>query len=308
MKSLKYFAVILILFSISCNRNPYRVEDKLYQCMVDKFAEKGVDLEVEIESFENYLIDKQMLESKNGKSYHLLFDRMINSNEENYIDYDRFDKLRKLELKDLYSDDCLKGLDAVLIKESKFYKLSSKFGDKIRSEGALDVDEAKLIYNTVIKEDDYKHSFNKVRMLLIVLYVSDVEAGIPPTLNDSIGVDKYVGFADCEIEIEGASDIYFNNSCSSLVKLKISLEQFINENTPEYTISVYQKPTTTYGLYINVMNLIQEIITEFRNEKSIELFGVPFLDNSNKDQLLKIEAMFPKHVLEPPIKNTHIYM
>jgi len=40
----------------------------------------------------------------------------------------------------------------------------------------------------------------------------------------------------------------------------------------------------------------------------MELFRVPYLENSNKDQLLEIETMFPKHVLESPIKNTLIYM
>ena len=296
---LKYFFIILILISISCNRNPYEIEDKLYQCMVDEFEKKGVDLEVEFEIFENYLIKKQMLESKSGKSYQLLFNRMTSLDEENYIDYDRFDKLRILKPESLFSKTCLEGLDSNLIKTSKFYILSNKMSNQ----GVLYVDEAKAMFDSVYTVEDYGHIFNKTRMLLALLYISDIEAGIPPILNEAIPKSNYVGFSDVKIVIEDSDIIRFNDSNISFKELKIKLNIFISDYSPNYTISIYQKPTTSYGLYIKLLNLIREVIDELRNTKSMELCGVPFSENSNNNKLLEIKILIPENILEPQIKS-----
>ena len=61
MKNIKYLFLLLTIGVLSCTKNPYEVEDVLYQCMVDKYAEQDVDLDAELEKFETYLIEEQIL-------------------------------------------------------------------------------------------------------------------------------------------------------------------------------------------------------------------------------------------------------
>lgn len=306
MKIVNYTFLLLTLIVISCSDNPYEVEDRLYQCMIDKYTD--ANLEVELNKFESYLIRESFLKSKSAKSYQLLFDRLTNPNVTNYIDYNKFEALREFAHNEMYLDSCLYGLDSMIVNESKFYKLNFKLNKNLINRGGIDVETVKIVYDSVITESEYTHSYYKSRVLLMALVLFDVEAGIPPSLNLSKAMPKYAGYMDCKIELIGSDSIYVNGRNSSLENLKISLAQFINENIPEYTISVYQKPTTTYGLYINVMNSIKEVIIEFRNQKSMELFGVPFFENASKMQVSEIEALVPKHVLEPPYEEILIYM
>jgi hypothetical protein len=235
----------------------------------------------------------------------VLFDELIDSEEEQYIDWDRFYKLREIKPKGLYSDICLENLDSNIIKSSKFYELNIELKKNIIPNGKLDADSVRNIYKRIITEDEYNHSYYKARILLVALYVFDIEAGIPPTLNGEIKGDKFIGYSDFKIHLTDV--IILDNEEISLDKLKIKLGSFIDENSPNYTISIYQQGSTTYELYINIQNLIVEVINKFRNEKSIELYGMPFLENTNKEEVLEIKEMFPENILEPQINDAPIF-
>ncbi len=172
--------------------------------------------------------------------------------------------------------------------------------------GGIDVETAKLVCDSVITEAEYNHLYYKSRVLLMTLVLFDVEAGIPPTLNNENKKNKFIGYSDFKIQLTDV--IKCGGEEIVLEDLKIKLEIFIDENTPNYTISIYQQPNTSYRLYVNTQNIIHEVIDELRNEKSLELYGIPILENTNLEQIKMIEELFPESILEAENKDVLIYM
>lgn len=302
MKILKLVIFPLLIISVSCSQNPYEVEDALYDCMVNEYTKHDVDLDVELEKFESYLIEEKIIENESGEEYALLYSKMTGFPPMKItIDHNYFDNLYVVELEELISENCLLSLDSSVIKKSKVFHLEQELIRYSLNQNTTEFSSVFEVYESVIGVEEYKHPYYKSKVLLSVLYLANIEAGIPEVVPGSKPIKSYDGYENIEIELREDKIVNIDGGEWSLDQLKDTLVDFIEINKPDYTITLCQTSKTSYGLYMETHNVIDLVINKFRDDVSNELFGVPYAENSNEIQQIKLKEMFPKVIFEPNI-------
>tara|TARA_B100000809_G_C15111948_1_gene520951 strand:- start:1218 stop:2075 length:858 start_codon:yes stop_codon:yes gene_type:complete len=281
---------------VSCAKNPYEVEDAFYKCLVNKYAEKNIDLDVELQKFEKYLIGEQILESMSGVAYKMLFNKMIEDNESLYVDIERFEKLTKIEPVHLYSNNCLNNLDSSIIKKSKYYELNDAFKKSTDVLGELMADSLRVISNTIISGIDYEHSFYKARVLLGVLYISQIENIISVNLPD-----KKVKNSICEecaimiIEVDSLNNISIFKDVFSIEKLDLYATDFVLENAPNYKMKIKGDKNASMSLLFEIISLLKQVIFDIKDNKAIEIFDLSY-NELDKDLKGIIDELYPQEI------------
>lgn len=291
MKNIKFIFLLLTITVIACAKNPYEVEDVLYQCMVDKYAEKNVDLDVELEKFETYLIEEHILESKSGDAYFDLYSDMTRFPplDINIYGYN-FENLNAIEAYELISDNCLAHIDSSIIKKSKVYTLDKETVRYYTHQETTEFNSIFEVYQSVIGPEEYEHFFYKLRVLFMVRYTADIEGGIPLTMPVELPSDKNT-LVKCNeskkliIEVDSLEQITVLKKIIELGELKSLLREFLINNAPKYIIELYADKETPYDVIFEIIALKKQLIGGLEDEKSMELYNMSFdkLDTDSRD-------------------------
>ncbi|MEW7281203.1 hypothetical protein ABW636_21620 [Aquimarina sp. 2201CG1-2-11] len=109
MKKLKYLTPLFFAAytSLFYSQNE-RIEIKLQNCTFNQIPENGKEIKQEIQEFENYLIEKKVLNDGSGKSYIELFQKIKEDDDINFdYRYSFSDSIQKIEISDIYKQmDC----------------------------------------------------------------------------------------------------------------------------------------------------------------------------------------------------------
>lgn len=230
---MKYLMVILIFISSSnsCEQKKSEIEDKLLSCLEKSFDQLKLDLNKELDKYENHLINTGTLISNSGQSYFDFYKRVSSSNDfPEVVYFDDIKKLTKIKPNEFASMDCLQNLSKIKrhkIINSKSYQLASKMNE-ITINGDF---SPSLVANTIISvlsPSDFDEKYFRAKALLTIAHISNFE---PKTkkLNFDETVD-YTDFSSVSIFLNEKSEIFYNKEIIVEAALKNELHSFIKQN------------------------------------------------------------------------------
>jgi len=291
MKLFLFIPVILLLGFTSCKSNTYEVEDALYQCMVDKFAEKNVDLEVELKKFETHLLEEGFLANESGEAYSLLYSKMTGFPPVQItIDYDRFNSLYVVEPYELISENCMESIDSSVIKKSKVFQLEQELIKYSMNQKTTKFKSVFEVYESVIGVEEYKHPYYKSKVLLTTLYLANIEAGLPKTIPVDFKSNNSDDCNNCEkitLKLDSNGVLSHENKLINVIKVKPILREFILLNAPNYSIDLQIDKETLMRDAFEIIKLTKELISDLENEKALDIYNKPFieLDDFEKEEV-----------------------
>jgi len=277
------------------------VEDKLYQCLVDEFKVQGINLDEELLTFENYLIENKILESKSGKSYLALFKWLTSNESHYYIDYDRFNNLTKIsnDVLEKSEIDCLSEIDSITLKKSQLYKSRLailEYGNNQKTTNFSSVFEA---YSSVINEKSYQHKYYKSKVLFATFYVGEVEAGIPESLNNEINIVSVpTECLDCKtlfIKLNSSNHFFVDEIQKNDKEIEEIIKDFVLKNSPNYWMEFGVSVDASSDTAFNVVSFTKNIIEELKNQKSEEIYNKPYKELNN-DLKKEIDKYYPRTI------------
>ncbi len=164
MKNKVLYICILSLFSTSCKKQTFQVDDIILQCYDSKYQEEGYDIKTIIEDYEKLLVKEGVLKDDSGKSYLELM-RKINSDKHfrikspTFMESDPFFKLDNETKLALFQCEA-ELIELAKEKDSKWYKVSNFEAAELK-------ENPDLIYQTMVEnlsENDLNSYYFKLKM------------------------------------------------------------------------------------------------------------------------------------------------
>ena len=179
--------ITLFLFFGLINHNcAQTIEDRGLNCIQENFAEKGVQIDSVLDSYEKFLVKEGYLVKNEKLRYHTFFKKMVEKNAfiatvPNSI----ADKVLKLE-PDMYMgpgcyekiDELDKGGLAIALK------INLLRNNILEAEAAGVLDQPKdvgLVFLETFDEEDFKSPFFKTLILLLITSIAELEESGPHT-------------------------------------------------------------------------------------------------------------------------------
>lgn len=172
-KKISLFLACILMVCCQTSDKPISVEDKLYQCILNEYTDKGVDIETMIDSLEVYCIAQGVLRDESGKAKFDYYKRIAEGNEiPSMWRTELTDSIGKMQLSIADVEACLydnSGLDSLKIKKSKYYKLRSEL-EKIKE---VKVQNVAKVYINTLAPADFDHPYFRVTMLITYVRIFD---------------------------------------------------------------------------------------------------------------------------------------
>ncbi len=170
-------------------------------------------------------------------------------------------------------------------------------------------------------------SMADIAFLLLIFFLvtttMDVDKGInrklPPyddqLLEDPPPIKKKNIF---EVLVNSNDALLVEEEYLDISRLREEAKRFLNNNgdgTCDYCEGAYRDPAssdnpdkaiislqndrgTSYSMYLKVQNELAAALNELRDELSVRMYGVSFVDLKDKDQIKEIKKMFPQKISE----------
>lgn len=177
---MKLLFLIGFLFLFSSNQTENgEVESILYDCLIQRYQDEGVDVLKELDRLEDYLIEKEFLASSSGKAYHDFYKKVGETNRiPSQLDYKQFEGLYKIMPNDFYTKECLEQieeLDSTVVVNSKQYQMTTAMSELSGSDlGPGKVAKATI---SVLNPADFDSPYFRALALLTIAYTSDSDTG-----------------------------------------------------------------------------------------------------------------------------------
>ncbi len=291
---MKYITVIILLIAglNVCGQKNDNIETVLLNCLENSYNKIGVDIYIELDKLEQYLIEKGFLSSTSGQSYYDFYKQIIAVNHmPSKLETDKLDNLLKLKPDNYYSDICLQRLtkvDSSEIKTSKYYQMVLKM-QEISSNERISSSSVARALTSILTPSDFDKPYYRAIALLTIVNISNIEKTL---------VRKTIDYSDGQkvlILINSKNEIIYNQELVNKRQLKDKLYNFIKQNQANHLIVFSNEKGTAYHLYLKIHNCISETYIKLRNEKSKEFYNKLFSDltNSEKEKIIKI---YPQNI------------
>ncbi len=293
----KIFPIIILIFIINvpCQSQDLSIENQLQNCLYESFTDGGKSIKKEINKFEKFLIDKNILGDRSGKSYIEIYRKIIEIDDINFdINYSFRDSIQKLQT---FNMDKIIDCQTNLLNSSKFYnskpfKLKTVL-DSISEWGNISPSIISKGILSVLDKEDFELEYYKFKALVML----DVT-------NSNISLSKKWIKPDIEqyknpfkIHLNGENQILVNNEIVTVQILKESLRNYEKSYKSKSVIIFKVKRNALYKNYIEIQSVITDEIEDLRRELSFEKHNVD-LDKLDKVQLAEIKNIYPRKIIE----------
>lgn len=157
--------LLLSILAYGCNANDNPVEDELYNCLVQEYKSKGVDIATFLDSMENHYIRKGILKDNSGKSKFDFYKQIANSGEVPIMDqYDIADSVAKIDFFQKEIESCLNGkdFDSITLTNSPYSRLMEDF----KTVKEINPKNAAICHVNVLSASDFEHPYFRAHMLI----------------------------------------------------------------------------------------------------------------------------------------------
>lgn len=293
------FSIVMVLATISCSRNNYKIESALYSCLLQTYDEQGINLKTVVKEVEEAAFEQGILNGSSGNDYLEYYKTIVIQNEiPSFTIPENMECLVSIHPFEFYDSSCLinnVNFDSAKIANSKLFKLHNNFN----SISNISPSEVASIISGTLSEKDFNNEYYKTLSILILLWTSDIDYGIyrklPPPNNILANIDS--SYAQLAILVRSDDKIFLNDKECPTSKLKEKIKFFINENNPDYLISLRNERSTSYETYIIAQNKITEAINEIRDNYSIEKFNKLYRDLDEDEQKI-VQNEYPIKIAE----------
>lgn len=185
-------AFIFILLSLVSCQYEKSLDTLYYDCLVDGFNSKGIDIENQVIEYEKILIENKILESSAGQSYHDFYQKITEGKKIPFLKSDY--EFAKTELNAFGKNgikECMSELvrtDSISSNPSKNYKLKIAF-ERLVDEGNISTSSVAKEINGILVPGDFETDLYRLKALLSISMIIETEKGIqsilPPINTDS---------------------------------------------------------------------------------------------------------------------------
>jgi len=298
MKKLIFTYLTFGIFTISCNSQTLRVEDKLMNCIYQNYEDNGTKFKKALTEFEQLLINEKILKDSSGESYVAIFEKIVEENDFNYNPSKSFlDKIIDIGMPQ--SESFIKCQSE--LKESEFIKsneLQKVFDSLKESDNFSPSTVAKGIL-TVLNSEDFELDYYKMSVFFLfdtISYVNDdgLIRKLPEIQEEDTEYDLSKAI---NIYIDGNNQIFANKKKVDIEELKVAINKYEEKNKSESIISLKAERETMYKTYIDVQNAIIGEIKKLRTRLAKEKYNKE-LDSLTKEEMTEIRKVYPQKLIE----------
>jgi biopolymer transport protein ExbD len=298
MKKLIFTYLTFGIFTISCNSQILRVEDKLMNCIYQNYEDNGTQFKKALTEFEQLLINENILKDNSGKSYVAIFEKIVEENDFNYNPSISFlDKIIDIGMPQ--SESFIKCKSE--LKESEFLKSNElqKVFDSLKESDNFSPSSVAGGILIVLNDRDFELDYYKMSVFFLfdtISYVNDdgLIRKLPEIQEDDTEYDLSKAI---KIYINGNNQIFVNDEKVDIDNLKIKVKDYEEKNKSESLIALKYERETMYQTYVDVQNAIVGEIKELREKLANQKFNSS-LENLTKEQLLEIRKIYPQNWIE----------
>lgn len=157
--------LLLSALAYGCSVPEHPVEDELYNCLVQEYQSKGINLPVVLDSLENHYIRNGILQDKSGHSKLAFYKQIAHSGEVPVMtQYPLADSVGKIKFFQQEMEACIhnKGFDSLTLKRSTYFQLMEDF-KTIRE---VNPKNAAASHVNCLTATDFEHPYFRAHMLI----------------------------------------------------------------------------------------------------------------------------------------------
>jgi hypothetical protein len=315
---------------VSCSHDNYDIETTRWDCLCEKSDQYNIDLEVELDKFEAYLIDNDIIADGSGDSYYHFFEVLMQTGDfGSFSGYSFIDSINAKNSEFSFIDayfECTQLTDTMFTmieySDSKVVKIKNAM-DSLMNKELFNPKDVGRVFCNILEPSDYEHEYYRLfTMVMISLPNSDViglSRKLPP-IPDEDAEKPMVKERNVLVVVASTDDSYVMVDGERMLISDLGKrveEFFLNENNnSDYAekklveidllgtcykskgiVSLQNHINTSYDTYINVQNQITGAFNTMRNKKSLEYFGLEF-SKLSEEQQKAIQTLIPIAVSE----------
>jgi len=298
MKHLTLIALFFLTLFTACGQvEENEIEAILFDCLIESYNQQGVDLQLELDSLESYLIENESLTSSSGQSYSDFYQQIVELDDiPATLDYDKFENIYAINPSQYYSTDCLEKLntiDSTELANSKHIRMHLAI-EKASVNGVSPSAIASAITG-VLGPTDFDHPYYRATALLTIAHtctgtdnLKQLEQPIPGK-DASTAVKMTVFVTENTLLVVGTDTV-------DKEKLHKVLYEFIEVNT-HHTIQLEAESGTHYDFYVEVQDLLARVYMALRNDLAMASYDKSFSELPTERQE-EIRAFYPTSIVE----------
>ncbi len=262
---------IITLSSCITNNQDKIVENRIYDCLVASYSEQGVNLEEEIDSFQNYLITEEYLKDASGKAILGLYERMAATNEFPVSRRDKWEGLEKVNF--VQFADCFGKEQDTVIGHTKLDLLGKKLREtKIPIDSGIAKTGSIMI--SIFDAEDFEREPMRTYALWTFYFAALQDAGLDAVLQE-VPVDNTV-YNYLIIRVTEDDEIRVDGEKIDIGDIKSLARKHYDENVGNAGFLIEIEKGTAFDTYVNISDRLYEVKSEYWEEQSGLMFGRPF--------------------------------
>lgn len=297
--------IILLTFIpllYSCqSQEKYLVEDAMMKCFTGQYEEYGIDVSKSIDSANSILIGHKVLPNISGKSFIGMIQAIRDSNGLPFKPstelINSLNGIQQLPSSINCRDSVYVNFDSTQFYNSKLVNFIAIF-DSIAQRRDISIKQIANDFLNAFDEQDFDHplysTFGTLALSNLIKAQNDngILSILPPStttitnLPDSLKVIL-------EISMLEGDKIFIDGDVTDQSNIMMITQEFIKKNEPSGIIKINSKRSVSYELYINVLDDVNLAYDNYRDTKSIDIYGVNY-ESLSPEQQQEIRSKYPK--------------
>jgi hypothetical protein len=294
--------ITLILLLISCS-NKYEQEEQLYECLATEYAAEGIDLNKELDAFEQVLIEEKILKDGSGEAKVDFYKSVIENGEMPGLkNYDAAKPFHKLIFAKVLNTSCRQyaiAKDSVAFTNSRYSKVTKNIQIKAVKNGQISPITVSKAIVSELNAEDFEQPYYRAFMLLGFAFSADRESAyirnIPKKLDSNREAESSQPAS--VIKLREDDSVVFNGATIQINNLELKYDAFMKNQGHQAFTYLYVKDLTKYEHFMKAQGIIEDYYKKVRNDKAKKLYKRPF-DDLNSFQKNNVEELHPMKVIE----------
>jgi hypothetical protein len=290
--NLLILSILVPLNQVFAQQIPEMFADRVAFCNSNFDKSTASQLRLEFQELENYFIKNGLLKDSSGLSYLSVYKQIAKEGDLKFI--------TDLQLKTMETTDLsiLRSCSFVLLSQHEMEELTPRhmaLSVEMSNEVGNDISLSKIasIITENLTAKDFDLQYYKLTSLLAFYVISksyEIVGSLVPTTDYSKIKNRIL------IELNDKDELTISDTTSSMEEVKNSIYKFLSNDIDNKAIEVTAMKQSTYAAYVELLDLINEVYTDLRNQKSMQTFGKP-LSELSKDELETVKQQIPKNVI-----------
>lgn len=292
----------LFIFNSCVSNHNYKVEDALMECFKDQYQQIGIDITKSIDSANAVFLDFNVLSEIEGRSFISLIEGIKDSSglpfEPTPELIESLENIKRIPLSISCRDSAFFDFDSTDLYNSKFSSFVAIF-DSIGRRGEISVEMIANDFLVAFNESDFDHPLYSTLGTLILTHMIKTrnDRGIldmlPPPTEE--GIKRLESQKILEISMIEGDKVLIDGEEVEQNNIFNYTQEFIEKNHRFGFVKIMAHRAVSYELYTNVIDDVKSAYDNYREIKSLEIYGANF-ENLSLEQKQEIKLKYPKSI------------